>query len=181
MRQRILRRELSALKIGNLYRIPVAVVEAYERGHEVRSRARYYTMNEAAKELRVSRRWLQDFLKDHPYYRMAGRRKIFSAANTDQLFEALPRPSDSRAGVTAPICTSAAQLLDSVCGEYANPHRARRRGRDICRALYRRAPPTSPRWWTSEINRTVCERRRRRASNKRDCRSGASLPQVRSC
>ena len=27
------------------------------------------TMDEAAKELRVSRRWFHDFIQDYPYYR----------------------------------------------------------------------------------------------------------------
>lgn len=43
-----------------------------------------YTMNEAAKQLRMSRRWLQDWLRDHPldakgrpYYAPLGRCKTF--------------------------------------------------------------------------------------------------------
>lgn len=51
-----------------------------------------YTMPETAEQLRVSRRWLQDFIKEHPFYRMAGRKKLFSAEDVRKLHEAMPRP-----------------------------------------------------------------------------------------
>lgn len=49
-----------------------------------------YEMEDAARQLKVGRRWLQEFIKAHPYYRIAGRRKVFTAEHIRQLFEALP-------------------------------------------------------------------------------------------
>src|SRR5215813_8308240 len=59
-----------------------------------------YTMDEAAKELRVSR-WLQDFIQRHPYYRMVGRKKLFTSEDVARLIGALPCPgSPPRKGKT---------------------------------------------------------------------------------
>jgi hypothetical protein len=52
-------------------------------------------MEEVAAKLRKSRRWLQDFLQDHPYYRLAGRTKVFTDEDIDRLIEALPCPGSS--------------------------------------------------------------------------------------
>jgi excisionase family DNA binding protein len=54
-----------------------------------------YTMDEAAKELRVSRRWLQEFIQRHPYYRTVGRKKLFTAEDLARLIGALPCPGSS--------------------------------------------------------------------------------------
>src|SRR5262245_55546119 len=53
------------------------------------------TMDEVAEELRVSRRWLQDFLVDHPYYREVGRKKLFTPEDIVRLIGALPCPGSS--------------------------------------------------------------------------------------
>ena len=66
---------------------------------------RLYTMAEACATLKVSRRWLQDFLKTHRHYRLVGKRKRFSPADLDAIVEALPRPSDSPADATVPTST----------------------------------------------------------------------------
>jgi hypothetical protein len=55
-----------------------------------------YTMPEVAAQFRVSRRWLQDFIKIYPFYRIAGRLKVFSPTDIQRLYEALPRPPSSR-------------------------------------------------------------------------------------
>ena len=47
-----------------------------------------YTLEEVAERFRVSRRTLQDFLRDHPYYRTLGRRKLFTEADITRLYEA---------------------------------------------------------------------------------------------
>ena len=54
-----------------------------------------YTMPEVAAQFRVSRRWLQDFIKIYPFYRIAGRLKVFSPTDIQRLYEALPRPPSS--------------------------------------------------------------------------------------
>src|SRR5262252_3131189 len=51
------------------------------------------TMVEAAKELRASRRWLQEFIKHHPYYRLKGNQKLFTMNDIAKLAEAMPCPS----------------------------------------------------------------------------------------
>src|SRR5262245_22277960 len=53
------------------------------------------TGSEVAQRLHKSRRWLQDYLRKHPYYRLAGRTKIFTEADILRLYEALPCPSSS--------------------------------------------------------------------------------------
>src|SRR5688572_243071 len=53
------------------------------------------TMDEVAAELRVSRRWLQDFVQEFPYYRHAGRKKLFTAEDVARLIEAMPCPGNS--------------------------------------------------------------------------------------
>src|SRR5262249_60022461 len=55
----------------------------------------FLTLDEAAAKLRKSRRWLQSFLRRHPYYRLAGRTKLFTEADINRLYEALPCPSNS--------------------------------------------------------------------------------------
>src|SRR5262245_14994901 len=95
------------------------------------------TMDEAAKELRVSRRWLQDFIQDHPYYRTAGRKKLFTTEDMARLIGALPCPGSSSrpakakrhtgtsgASTSASLWTTARELLKSErrgassrCGE----------------------------------------------------------------
>lgn len=55
-----------------------------------------YTMDEAAAELRMSRRWLQSFIQQNPFYRIAGNKKLFDQEHIDQLWKALPCPSDSK-------------------------------------------------------------------------------------
>jgi len=54
-----------------------------------------FTMNEVARMMRKSRRWLDHFIVDHPFYRKAGRTKVFTETNVRQLIEALPCPSGS--------------------------------------------------------------------------------------
>src|SRR5262249_8137638 len=54
-----------------------------------------HTMDEVAIRLRVSRRWLQDFIKHHPYYRRVGRKKLSTEEDIARLIEALPCPGNS--------------------------------------------------------------------------------------
>ena len=56
---------------------------------------RLSTMNEVADRMRVSRRWFQGFVKAHPFYRLAGRKKLFSESDIRLLMDALPCPCDS--------------------------------------------------------------------------------------
>src|SRR5262245_66361965 len=58
-----------------------------------------HTMDEVAGKLRKSRRWFQDFLQDHPYYRRAGRTKLFTDEDVNRLIEALPCPGSSSRSV----------------------------------------------------------------------------------
>ena len=40
-----------------------------------------YTMEEVAQRLHKSGRWLQDFVRNHPFYRLAGRTKAIQNNN----------------------------------------------------------------------------------------------------
>src|SRR5215831_20536395 len=82
---------------------------------------RLYTMDEAAVEMRVSRRWLQDFIQQYPYYRLAGRKKLFTPEHIARLIEAMPCPGNSsrrapvrRAGITSAARTSASDLTTAL-------------------------------------------------------------------
>ena len=55
----------------------------------------HFTMDEASEILGVSRRWLQDFLKDKTCYRLAGHRKLFAEADIQILSEAMKCRSSS--------------------------------------------------------------------------------------
>jgi hypothetical protein len=92
-------------------------------------------MDEVAGKLRKSRRWLQDFLRDHPYYRTAGRTKLFTDEDVSRLIEALPcgnsshrataRPSIGTSGenISGSLWITARELLTG-----ARPQRFSRRG-----------------------------------------------------
>jgi len=56
---------------------------------------RLLTLDEAAARLRVSRRWLQGFLRNRPFGRMAGRRRLFTEDDFAAIIEELPCPSSS--------------------------------------------------------------------------------------
>jgi hypothetical protein len=58
-------------------------------------------MNEVTNRMRVSRRWLQGFVKANPFYRTAGRKKLFSESDISRLMDALPCPCDSSRPATA--------------------------------------------------------------------------------
>lgn len=61
----------------------------------------FYSMDQVAERLHKSRRWLQDYLKEHPHYRLAGRTKLFTEEHIAALYEALPCPSSSSRPVKA--------------------------------------------------------------------------------
>src|SRR5262249_46076515 len=58
------------------------------------TRREFLTLEEVAQLFRVSRRTMQKFIRDHPFYRTLGRRKIFSQADVVRLYEALACPSN---------------------------------------------------------------------------------------
>jgi len=76
---------------------------------------RLFTMDEAAVEMRVSRRWLQDFIQDHPYYRLVGRKKLFEPEHINRLIGAMPCPGSSSRPAKAKRCsgTSGANTSES--------------------------------------------------------------------
>lgn len=50
----------------------------------------FHTMDEVAAMLRISRRTLQDLIKIHPHYKVAGkRRKLFSESDITKICEAI--------------------------------------------------------------------------------------------
>src|SRR5262249_16427939 len=78
-------------------------------------------MDETARQLRVSRRWLQDFIRHHPYYRSAGRKKLFTAEDINRLIEAMSCPGSSfrpapakRRSITSAGPTSASDLTTAL-------------------------------------------------------------------
>src|SRR5262245_60539975 len=74
-----------------------------------------HTLREVASILRKSPRWLQDFIRDHPYYRRAGRTPLFTDEDINRLIEALPCPGSSSPRVPARrrIGTSGARTATS--------------------------------------------------------------------
>src|SRR3546814_729538 len=67
-----------------------------------------YTMEEVAAHLKVSRRVLQDLIKEFPYYRRAGRRKLFTAEDINEIVRRLPCRSSSTGAGIPPTTTSGA-------------------------------------------------------------------------
>jgi hypothetical protein len=60
---------------------------------------------------------LQDFLRDHPHYRLAGRTKLFTDADILRLIEALPCPSSSSRRAKARTGRSAARISGGTLTE----------------------------------------------------------------
>jgi len=60
-----------------------------------------YDFEEVAAYMRVSRRTLQDILRKYPFYRLVGRKKLFTDQDIRHLIEALPCPSKSSADTEA--------------------------------------------------------------------------------
>jgi len=80
---------------------------------------RFYTIEEVARLFRVSRRTLQGYLRQHPYYRILGRRKLFTEADITRLYESLPCPSNSNRHAKARrhITASGAPTSESLLTE----------------------------------------------------------------
>jgi excisionase family DNA binding protein len=68
----------------------------------------FYTLDEVAERFRVSRRTMQGFVKEHPYYRVIGRRKLFTEEDILALAEKLECPSSSSDATALHSGTSAA-------------------------------------------------------------------------
>lgn len=81
-----------------------------------------YTMEEAAARLRISRRTLQELIKDHRFYFSTGRRKLFTEGDIANLIEALREPpcrssSSRRSRVARPIGMSGGRTTGSYWTE----------------------------------------------------------------
>src|SRR6516165_6081816 len=77
------------------------------------------TMDEVATKLRISRRYLQDVIKDHPYYRSFGRKKLFTDEDVSRIIEAMSCPGSSsrRARVKRRTGTSVASTSELLLTE----------------------------------------------------------------
>jgi excisionase family DNA binding protein len=73
-----------------------------------------FTVEEVAARFRVSRRTLQAFIREHPYYRTLGRRKLFTEADIARLYEALTCPSSLSGDTAVQTGTSAARSEASL-------------------------------------------------------------------
>jgi excisionase family DNA binding protein len=62
---------------------------------------RIYTLDEAAARMRMSRRYLQELVKKHPFYALKGRQKLFTDADLLQLLDAM-RPHKAPAAEVPP-------------------------------------------------------------------------------
>src|SRR4051812_6191306 len=72
------------------------------RGPFTMSLDKNYTIDEAAAWLRMSRRAFQAVLRRHPFYFVAGRRKLFSEANLHALRAALEEDEREKACRSSP-------------------------------------------------------------------------------
>jgi transcriptional regulator with XRE-family HTH domain len=57
--------------------------------------SQFLTINEVAERLHVSRRWLEGFLRGKDIGKIAGRRRIFSAAEVQAIYWSLPKCQSS--------------------------------------------------------------------------------------
>src|SRR5262245_49807186 len=53
-----------------------------------------HTIDHVAERLHMSGKWVRRFVKRHPYYKLAGRRMLFSDADIERLIGELPCPSN---------------------------------------------------------------------------------------
>ncbi|MBM3655008.1 MAG: helix-turn-helix domain-containing protein [Alphaproteobacteria bacterium] len=72
------------------------------------SELRFYTLNEVAAILRISRRKLSDLLRRHPIGGRVGRRRLMTAADIAQLYGELQCPSES-SNAKAPTTSTSAE------------------------------------------------------------------------
>jgi excisionase family DNA binding protein len=72
------------------------------------------TLDEVAARFRVSRRTMQEHVKRYPFYRTLGRRKLFTEADVNHLYEVLECPSNSSNGMVAGSGTSSAPSAASL-------------------------------------------------------------------
>lgn len=72
------------------------------------------TMDEAAERLRISRRSLQELVKDHPHYAANGRKKLFSEGYIAALWEAMRCRSSSSNAQDRTTGTSGVQSEDKL-------------------------------------------------------------------
>jgi hypothetical protein len=61
----------------------------------------YLKLNQVAARLHKSGRWLQDYLRQNPcdqtgkpFYRLAGRSRLFTEADITRIYESLPAPEE---------------------------------------------------------------------------------------
>ncbi len=69
------------------------------------------SVEEVCRRLGVGKSWLYEHLKAHPHYRLAGRRRIFTADDFRALIASLPKggsPCPSNSSAAAPSGTSRA-------------------------------------------------------------------------
>jgi hypothetical protein len=74
-----------------------------------------FTIDEVAARFRVSRRTLQAHVRQYPYYRVLGRRKLFTEADISRLYETLPCPSSSSPLARAKLRTG--QYVAPISGD----------------------------------------------------------------
>jgi hypothetical protein len=68
---------------------------------------RLFTLTEVAERLHKSTRWMQYFLRENPFGRMAGRTRLFTEEDISAIIEALPSPSKSPGGMARQTGTCA--------------------------------------------------------------------------
>ena len=73
----------------------------------------FFTIDEVAAHFRVSRRKLQEHIRRFPYFRLFGRRKLFTETDIVRLYEALPCHSNSNHRVRVRRHTTASEAPTS--------------------------------------------------------------------
>jgi hypothetical protein len=73
----------------------------------------FFTIDEVAARFRVSRRKLQEHIRRFPYFRLFGRRKLFTETDIVRLYEALPCHSNSNRRVRVRRHTTASEAPTS--------------------------------------------------------------------
>jgi hypothetical protein len=72
-----------------------------------------FSLAEVAERLHKSPRWMQEFLRDKPFGRMAGRTRLFTEADIAAIIEALPAAKSyaEKAGYAAHVAPASPALL----------------------------------------------------------------------
>src|SRR3546814_17611399 len=116
----MIRRPPRSTRTDTLFPYTTLFRSSCERGDYLRMHGPLLTLDEVLQRLRLSRRWMQDFLKHHEdCYLKAGKRYRFTEHHVQSLMERMACPSPSK---SAAKHTGSAGLSEASVATVRNNH-----------------------------------------------------------